>query len=116
LTQQRAILDQLLHSKIALNFDKKISKFNVVIDGQNIQQNVCEFLLTSSFLIGQDPEKYLLSTDTQYDTVTIPMTMAGKIVTVDLSDFIYLREAYSRQHYLLKLEDILLYRGINLPG
>jgi hypothetical protein len=83
--------------------------------GQIIQQNVCEFLLTSSFLVEQDVEHYLLNTDAAYDTVKIPLTTAGKTITLELADFIQLRELYGRQLYLLKLEDLLLHRGIRLP-
>lgn len=105
-------MDQLLHQQTTLGFDKKKSRFLVCVAGHSIEQNVCEFLLTSSFLVGQNPEEYLLSTDSRYDTVKIPMTMAGRTITLDLSDFLHLREVYSHQHYLLKLEDLLLHRGI----
>lgn len=107
-------MEQLLHQEISLAFDKKRSKFTLSIMGQVIQQNVCEFLLTSSFLVEQDVEEYLLSTDSRYDSVRIPLTTAGKTVTLDLVDFISLRELYGRQLYLLKLEDVLLHRGIRM--
>lgn len=103
---------QLLQQPISLNFDKQKSKFTLSVSGQIVQQNVCEFLLTSSFLVGQNVEEFLLNTDSCYDSVKIPLTTAGKSLTVELADFIRLREAYSRQMYLLKLEDLLLYRGI----
>ena len=80
--------------------------------GQEIEQTVCEFLLTASFLVAQDVEEFLLNTDSRYDSVKVPMTSAGKTLTLDLADFISLREIYCRQLYALKLEDILLHRGI----
>ena len=59
-------------------------------------------------------EEYLLSTDSNFDTVKIPLTTTGKVITVELTDFIRLREIYGAQMYQLKLEDLLLHRGISL--
>ena len=112
--QNTPALQQLIQQPIVLGFDKQTSKFSVRVADQIIQQNVCEFLLTSSFLVGQDVEEFLLSTDSCYDTVRVPLTTAGKSLTLELGDFIRLREAYGRQLYLLKLEDLLLHRGITL--
>jgi hypothetical protein len=109
-------LQQVLHQEINLGFDKKQSKFTLSIAGQIIQQNVCEFLLTSSFMVGQDVEEFLLNTDSRYDTVRIPLTTAGKNITVNLTDFIRLRDLYSRQMYLLRLEDLLLHRGVGMSN
>lgn len=107
-------MEQIIQKQNSLFFDKKSSKFTLTVQEQRVQQNVCEFLLTSSFLVGQDVEEYLLNTDSRYDTVKIPLTMAGKSVTVGLADFISLKEAYQHQMYLLKLEDLLLHRGISI--
>jgi hypothetical protein len=109
-------LEQVLKQHISLEFDKKKSKFTLSLGGQLIHQNVCEFLLTSSFLVGQDVEAFLLDVDSRFDTVRIPFTTAGKNITVDLTDFIRLREMYGAQMYLLKLEDLLLHRGITLAS
>jgi hypothetical protein len=109
-------LEQLLHQDIQIDFDKKSSKFTIAVAGLVFQQNVCEFLLTSSFLVAQDVEEFLLNIDSRYDSVKIPMTTAGKTLTLDLVDFISLRELYSRQLYLLKLEDLLLHRGIRMTN
>lgn len=104
--------EQLLHQQIGLDFDRKASKFTVTIGGEVLRQNVCEFLLTSSFLLGQDVERFLLDTDSCYDQIKIPMTSTGRSVTLDLASFVRLRDVYGRQLYLLKLEDMLLHRGI----
>jgi hypothetical protein len=109
-------LEQVLKQHIALEFDKKKSKFTLSLGGQLIQQNVCEFLLTSSFLVGQDVESFLLDNDSRFDTIRIPFSTTGKNLTVDLTDFIRLREIYGAQMYLLKLEDLLLHRGITLAN
>lgn len=79
----------------------------------SVEQNVCEFLHTVSFLVGHDIEQHLMSTDSKYDMVRLPLTNSGKVVTLDLSDFIRVREAYSRQMFLLKLEDMLLRKGVS---
>jgi hypothetical protein len=107
-------LEQLLIQHITLNFDKKKSRFVLSIRDQQVEQNVCEFLLTSSFLVGQNVEEFLLSTDSCYDNVKIPLTSAGKSVTVELCDFIALREVYNHQMYQLKLEELLSHRGVCL--
>jgi hypothetical protein len=66
--------------------------------------------------VGQNVEEYLLNTDSEYDTVKIPLTTAGKNITVELSDFIRLREVYGRQLHLLKLEELLMHRGVCLSN
>lgn len=109
-------MENLILQNIALGFDRKKSRFSLVFQEQKFEQNVCEFLLTSSFLVGQDVEEYLLNTDSRYDNVKVPLTMAGKSITIGLSDFIQLKEVYSRQLYLLKLEELLMHRGISLSN
>jgi hypothetical protein len=108
-------LESILLKDIALSFNRKRGKFMLTVQDQSIDQNVCEFLQTVSFLVGKDIEEYLMSTDSQYDYVRIPLTGCGKTVTLNLADFIQFREAYSRQMYLLKLEDLLMRKGIALP-
>ena len=107
-------MEQLLKQRINLEFDRKRSKFSLLYGDAIIQQNVCEFLLTSSFLVGQDVEEFLMNTDSCFDNVRIPLTAAGRTITVELTDFIRLREIYGAQMYQLKLEDLLLHRGISL--
>lgn len=109
-------MEQLLVGKIGLTFNRPKGRFIVTIDGTETQQNVCEFLHTMSFLVGKDIEVHLMNTDNQFDTVRVPLTNAGKTVTLGLTDFIQLREAYSRQMFLLKLEDLLLRKGIRSSG
>ena len=108
-------MEQLLTKEIGLSFNRQKSRFTLTCGEDLIEQNVCEFLHTMSFLVGKDIEECLLSTDSQYDTVRVPLTNAGKTVTLDLKDFIGFREAYGRQMFLLKLEDLLMRKGIQLP-
>jgi hypothetical protein len=107
-------LEQLLVKDITLKHDTKKGRFTLTFNGHTFQQNVCEFLQTFSFLVGKDIEEYLLNTDSRYDTVRIPLTGSGQCVTLSLADFITFREAYSRQMFLLKLEDMLLRQRIRM--
>lgn len=99
---------------IELKFDRKAGRFVLDIAGKPVLQNVCEFLHTLSFLVVQDVEQYLMSTDSRYDWVRIPLTTTGTTVTLSLQEFLALREAYGNQMYLLKLEDLLLRKGIRI--
>lgn len=108
-------MEQLLVNT-GLSFDRQKGKFLLAVGHLQVQQNVCEFLQTMSFLVGKNIEEYLLNTDSEYDTVRVPLTNKGLSVTLDLKEFISLREAYSRQMFLLKLEDLLLRKGIQSSG
>jgi hypothetical protein len=108
-------MEQLLIGDIGLTFNRQNGRFMLAIGKNKIQQNVCEFLHTMSFLVGKDIEEHLMNTDSRFDTVRVPLTNAGKTVTLDLKEFIQFREAYGRQMFLLKLEDLLLRKGIQSP-
>lgn len=108
-------MEQVILNDIALKYDRKKGRFSLSINELQVNQNVCEFLLTIGFLIGKDVEALLMSTDSANDSVRIPLTGAGKTVTLDLPQFIRFREAYSRQLFLLRLEDMLLHKGVCLP-
>lgn len=106
-------MEQVVISSINLCYDRKIGKFILSLPQQEIQQNVCEFLHTISFLVGKDIEEHLLNPDSRFDTIRIPLTASDKVVTLNIRQFIHLREAYSRQMFLLKLEDLLMRKGIS---
>jgi uncharacterized protein YtpQ (UPF0354 family) len=108
-------VEKLLNESINLLLDRKKRKFQLNLNGEIVEQNTCEFLHTISFLVGKDIEEYLLSTDSAYDSVRIPLTGTGKTVTLTLSEFIAFREAYNQQMFMLKLEDLLLRKGISIP-
>jgi hypothetical protein len=107
-------LEQLLVKDVNLSLNRKAGKFTLCIENQKVDQNVCEFLLTVSFLAEKNIEEYLLNTDSSYDSVKVPLTGCGKSLILSLPEFIKLREAYSRQMFLLKLEDMLAHRGIRI--
>jgi hypothetical protein len=77
-----------------------------------VEQNICEFLQTLSCLVGKDVEEYLMNNGREYDVVRIPFSISGNVKTVDLHDFIRLRDIYCHQMFLLRLQDILLSNGI----
>jgi hypothetical protein len=105
-------MEQILVSSISIVFNRRKGKFLLGIHGQIIEQHVCEFLHTISFLVGTSVEEYLLNTDSRFDSITIPLTGTGRNIKLDLVEFIHFREAYSRQMFLLKLQDALLHAGI----
>lgn len=107
-------MEAVASKAIKLNYDRKIGRFVLDIDGSPVRQNVCEFLHTLSFLVVQDIEQYILSTDSCYDNVRVPLTSTGVTATLSLQEFAALREAYGHQMFLLKLEDLLLRRGIKI--
>jgi hypothetical protein len=106
-------LEKLISVNISLQYDKKKGKFHLSAGDVSITQNICEFLLTNSFLVGKDVEDYLANTQGDYDFVKIPLTSTGKTITLDLIGFIRLKDVYHRQMYLLKLEDMLIHRGVS---
>jgi hypothetical protein len=105
-------MNQLLATHIGLSFDRKRGKFILNVDGKEIPQNVCEFLQTISFLVGKDVEEHILNPDSAYDYVRVPVNAAGLVLTLELKQFISIREAYGQQLFLLKLEDLLMRKGI----
>ena len=109
-------MTQLLATQIGLSFDRQRGKFMLSIDGKAFQQNVCEFLQTISFLVGKDVEEHIMNPDNAYDFVRVPVTAAGVVITLELKQFISLREAYSHQLFLLKLEDLLMRKGVHFSG
>jgi hypothetical protein len=105
-------MENLLLEEISIAFSKRQGRFVVNHAGKVVQQTVCEFLHTMSFLVGKDLEEHLLNTDNQYDTIRIPLSNRGDNVTLDLHQFIRFRNAYAQQMFLLKLEDLLMRKGI----
>jgi hypothetical protein len=106
-------MEQLLVKEITLAFSRKKGKFQLSVDGELIEQNVCEFIQTISYLVGKDVEEHLLNPSDEYDQVRIPLTCKGKVITLELFDFIRFREIYGQQMFFLKLEDLLQRKGIS---
>jgi hypothetical protein len=106
-------MNQLLTTQIGLSFDRQRGKFILTINEKQIQQNVCEFLQTISFLVGKDVEEHIMNPDSTYDHVRLPVTAAGMVLTLELKQFINVREVYRHQLFLLKLEDMLMRKGVH---
>jgi hypothetical protein len=110
-------LQTVLHQKIELKLVRSRGRFQLHLSsGVKVEQTVCEFLLTFSFLKQHNIEDCLLSTDDQFDTVMVPLTGAGEKLNLPLGDFAALREVYFNQMYELKLEDMLLRQGVVLSA
>jgi len=105
-------MEQLLEKEITLAFSRKRGKFQLSVHGERVDQNVCEFLQTMSYLVGKNVEEHLMNPSDEFDHIRIPLTCTGKVVTLELADFIRFRELYNRQMFLLKLEDLLNRKGI----
>jgi hypothetical protein len=110
------ILEKLTATQFSLIFDRKRGRYTLYCNDQKLEQNVCEFLLTISYLAGKNIEEHLLNTDNHYDTVRIPMTSSGKTLTLNLADYLALRNVYSQEMFLLRLDDILTTNSIGTPG
>ena len=105
-------LEQLTTDTLLLNLSRTGGKFEVVVGESVCQQNICEFMLTFSFMQGKDMEEYMSNLADAYDQVRVPLSGCGRSVTLDLSDFARLRSLYSQRMFDLKLEDMLMRHGI----
>lgn len=105
-------MNTLVKETITLSLERTKGRFSLCIGNQHFTQNVCEFILTVSFLAGQDIESYLLDPSNESDTVTVPLTSSGRVIRLDLVNFARLRDIYAQQMYLLKLEDVLMRSGV----
>jgi hypothetical protein len=109
-------LEKLVSVNISLHYDKRKGRFHLTVNEMCFTQNICEFLLTNSFLVGKDIEEYLFNVEGEYDSVKIPLTSTGKVITLDLVEFIRFKDVYHQQMYLLKLEDMLIHRGVSFAA
>jgi hypothetical protein len=106
-------LQTVLQERIELNLVGSRGRFVLQFkDGRKIEQSVCEFLLTFSFLSNHNIEDCLLNTDDQFDTVTVPLTGTGAKLDLSLGDYAVLRDVYFHQMFELKLEDMLVRQGV----
>jgi len=97
----------------SISFNPARGRYTVIFAGNTIEQRVCEFLYTYSFVAHQNPEE-LLSVDNSYDYLNIPLTCTGDVLTVTNVDFFALRELYLDEMFRLKMEDLLMRSGISL--
>jgi hypothetical protein len=84
---------------------------------EEFNQRVCEFLYTYSVLSSKNPEEFLLSTDSRYDFVKVPLSgRKGKTLLLPIADFLALRNLYMEEMHQLRLEDMLFRSEISLSG
>jgi hypothetical protein len=103
--------------KIELSLVRSRGRFLLQLsNGYHIEQTVCEFLLTFSFLTQHNIEDCLLNTADEFDTVTVPLTGRGQKLDLSLVDFAALREVYFHRMFELKLEDMLHRQGVSLSA
>lgn len=98
-----------------LILDLSLSKgrFEVSIGDQTFRQTMCEFMLTFASMQGKNMDEYMSNLTSEFDFVSVPLSGSGKSVTLSLSDFTRLRSLYMQQMFELKLEDLLIRRGIS---
>lgn len=110
----RRLNTQLVKEDIKLRLERQKGRFTLSIGSKSYQQNVCEFILTISFLTQHNTEAYLLDPSSSFDFVRVPLKGNGLALNLTLTDFARLRTLYHEQMYLLKLEDMLLRQGVSL--
>jgi hypothetical protein len=97
---------------LTLTLSRSGGRFELSVGGQIFRQTTCEFMLTFGSMQGKDMEEYMLNLANEYDQVRVPLSGSGKSITLSLSDFVRLRALYGQQMFDLKLEDLLMRRGI----
>jgi len=107
-------LNTLVKEDIKLSLERQKGRFSLSIGSKSFQQNVCEFILTVSFLTAHNTEEHLLNPSSAFDFVRVPLKGNGQSLELPLTDFARLRSLYHEQMYLLKLEDMLLRHGVCL--
>ena len=107
-------MENLLVDQFTLSLNRSRGRYTLAMNEIRFEQNICEFLLTFSFLQSKDIEAYLMNTASEYDQVRVPLSGCGKNTILPLSDFIRLREVYANEMFELKLEDLLLRQGVAL--
>ncbi len=105
-------MEKLAVASVELSLNRGKGRYTLTVGETTFEQNVCEFLLTFSFLNRKNVEELLMSTDSCYDEVRVPLTGCGKCVTLELGQFVSFREVYAQEMFRLKLEDMLLRRGV----
>jgi hypothetical protein len=105
-------LESQIIETLDLTLSRSCGRFELSVGGQVFKQTTCEFMLTFSSMQGKDMEEYMSNLANEYDRVRVPLSGCGKSITLSLSDFVRLRTLYGQQMYNLKLEDLLMRRGI----
>jgi hypothetical protein len=107
------ILEPQIVETLALALSRSVGRFELIVGEQVFRQTTCEFMLTFSSMQGRDMEEYMSNLTNEYDQVRVPLSGCGQSITLTLSDFVRLRTLYGQQMFDLKLEDLLMRKGIN---
>jgi len=107
-----AALESQLTDILTLALSRRGGRFELVVGEEVFKQNTCEFMLTFSSVQGKDMEEYMTNLTSEYDRVRVPLSGCGKSITLSLADFARLRSLYGQRMFDLKLEDLLMRRGI----
>jgi hypothetical protein len=97
---------------LSMGLSRSGGRFELSIGGQLFRQTTCEFMLTFASMQGKDMDEYMSNLTNEFDQVRVPLSGCGKSITLLLSDFVRLRMLYGQQMFDLKLEDLLIRRGI----
>ena len=98
---------------VVLSLSRTRGRFELVVGDEKFNQNICEFMLTFASMAGKNMPKYMSNLDNEFDNVRVPLSGAGKAVTLPLCDFARLRSLYMQQMFEMKLEDMLMRQGIS---
>jgi hypothetical protein len=95
-----------------LTLSRSGGRFELIVGEQVFRQTTCEFMLTFSSMQGRNMEEYMSNLANEFDEVRVPLSGCGQSITLSLSDFVKLRTLYGQQMFDLKLEDLLIRKGI----
>lgn len=105
----------LVASDYRISYNGKTGRYSVTFQTYSYEQRLCEFINTFNFLKTIDLEYYLLNISTEYDTVTVPLSLAGMTLVLPLDEYVTFREMHMEELFRLKLENMLHSLSISLP-
>jgi len=100
----------------SLTLNRKIGRYTLVYGDLLIEQRICEFLSTYGIVTGINVEEYLSNTADSYDTVRIPLSISGIIITLEIHHFLAFKKLYEEEMQQLQLEDMLIRMKIGIPS
>lgn len=83
------------------------------IKGEAYTLRFCEFISTRKRLNSINWESILLNTNTLDDIHSIPLSLKGKGIKLELSDALLLWELLNSAHYIFSLTDLLNRKGVS---
>ena len=106
----------LVASDYRISYNCKTGRYSVLFQSYSYEQRLCEFLSTFKFLKTIDLEYYLLNIGSQYDSVTVPLSLSGMTLVLPLDEYVIFREMYMEELFRLKLENMLHSLSISLSN